>query len=316
MSSFPGKADKTSVVVCTRNRPIHLKKCLTSLLNLSPPPLEILVVNNDACGSRQTQSVATRYPHIRSIREPKPGLSVARNRGIRNAKGQIILFTDDDAQVHPHWAGQLQQNFKEPHVMAATGLVLPAELNTEAQNIFENDLEGFGRGNHPIVFDPSLFKRQNRWGFPVWEMGAGANMAFRRDVFEKVGYFDERLGAGAAGCSEDSELWYRILASGGTCRYDPTAVVYHHHRETMKALKQQMKAYMRGHVTSLFIQFHRHGHWGNLRRLFILLPRYYARLCLLGVFSGFRGRYSLLPHEIQGCFSGILFYLKNRKSRC
>ena len=58
----------------------------------------------------------------------------------------------------------------------------------------------------------------------MWKVGAGANMAFRRNVFDLVGLFDERLGAGAAGCSEDSEIWYRILANQLQIRYEPRAV--------------------------------------------------------------------------------------------
>jgi len=314
MSSEGKKGHHISVVVCTKDRPDDLRKCLASLKKLSPPPHEILLVDNNDATSDQVRLMATRFPLIRYIREQKPGLSVARNTAIRHARGQMILFTDDDVQVDPHWVGQIQRNFDDPALWAVTGLVLPSEANTEAQIIFEKNLGGFGRGLQPMDFTPSLFKKRNRWGFPAWEMGAGANMAFRRDVFEKVGYFDKRLGAGAAGCSEDSEMWYRILSNGGTCRYDPKAVVYHRHRKTMAALKRQMKAYMRGHVAALLIQFHRHRHWGNLRRLCILLPRYYARLLLMGAFHGYKGRYRLLPHEIAGCLSGIRFYLLNRKS--
>ena len=88
-------------------------------------------------------------------------------------------------------------------------------------------------------------------------------MAFRREAFERVGLFDERLGAGAAGCSEDSELWYRLLAEGHQCRYAPTAVVFHYHRTHWEELRHQTYSYMRGHVAALFFQFDRYRHWGN-----------------------------------------------------
>src|SRR5438034_287760 len=76
-------------------------------------------------------------------------------------------------------------------------------------------------------------------GVPVWRIGCGANMAFRRAAFAKVGLFDTRLGAGASGCSEDSELWYRLLATGGVCHYEPSAVVYHYHRSDWSSLRRQ-----------------------------------------------------------------------------
>ena len=189
MSFFSDRADKSTVVICTRNRPASLKKCLDSLKKLSPSPLEIILVNNDAPGSFQTSRVAAQYPFLRVIREPRPGLSVARNTGINNARGEIILFTDDDAQAHPHWAGQLQKNFENQDIMAVTGLVLPAGLNTKAQVIFENDLGGFARGNRPKIFDPALFKQIKNWGFPAWEMGGRGQHGFSPGNFYESGAF-------------------------------------------------------------------------------------------------------------------------------
>ena len=136
-------------------------------------------------------------------------------------------------------------------------------------------------------------------------------MAFRRQAFELVGHFDERLGAGASGCSEDSELWYRLLAEGWSCHYEPTAVVFHYHRSDLDSLKQQMYQYMRGHVAALLVQFAKYRHWGNLRRLFVALPRYYTRRFLSGLFQGFNFFNITLLSEVLGCFSGVKFYLQN-----
>jgi len=91
------------------------------------------------------------------------------------------------------------------------------------------------------------------YGVPVWEIGAGANMAFRKSIFDLVGYFDERLDVGASGCSGDSEFWYRILAEGWNCFYQPKAYVYHQHREEAKDLNHQLFSYMRGQVSSLLV---------------------------------------------------------------
>lgn len=300
-----------SVVVCTRNRPAQLIRCLRSLQQLSPPPSEILVIDN-APSSDATRQLVAQMPSIRYVPEPRPGLSVARNTGIHHSKGEIIAFTDDDVTVHPHWIVRLQQSFDDPKVMAVTGLVLTAELETETQVIFEKR-NSFSRGYRVITFDTHFFEQMKHLAVPVWHIGAGANMAWRRRAFELVGDFDERLGAGASGCSEDSELWYRVLAEGWFCRYEPTAVVYHCHRSDKDSLKQQMYSYMRGHAAALLIQFEKYGHWGNLRRLLLTLPRWYAKLFLSGLLKGFKPEYNTVPVEILGWLAGIKFYLENRR---
>lgn len=301
-----------SVIVCTRDRPEALKNCLRSLQALNPPPLEILVVDN-APRSDATYQLVTQMPHIRYVKEPQAGLSAARNRGIRESNGSILAFTDDDVIVHPHWTAWLQQAFHETHIMAVTGLVLPTHLETESQLVFEKGFGGFGQGYRPKIFDSLFFETMKGHGVPVWKLGAGANMAFRRSIFEQVGEFDERLGAGRSGCSEDSELWYRILAEGGCCQYQPKATVYHTHRADLASLKQQMYQYMRGHVAALLIQFERYQHWGNLRRLTIALPRYYLRRTLSRILKRNQPPAEILAAEIRGCFAGIKFYLENRQ---
>ncbi len=305
--------ESVSVVICTRNRPEQLARCLRSLQHLSLHPQEILVVDN-APSSDTTRQLVAQMPGIRYVSEPRPGLSVARNTGIRYSKGEIIAFTDDDVTVHPNWITQLQQSFHDPKVMAVTGLVLTVELETEAQLIFEKRWS-FNQGYRALTFDTQFFEQMKHSGVLVWDIGAGANMAFRRRAFELVGDFDERLGAGAAGCSEDSELWYRLLAEGWLCHYEPTAVVYHSHRSDLDSLKQQLHQYMRGHVAALLVQFAKYGHWGNLRRLFLVIPKAYAKFFFRQLLKGFKPEYSTLLAEILGLLSGVKFYLQNRSSR-
>lgn len=263
-----------SLIVCTRDRPAELTRCLTSLSKLAVDVQEIVVVDN---GSAQdtVSAVTDRFPKVRYVAEPRPGLSRARNTGLAATSCPIVAFTDDDVTVTPDWAWRLWQAFSAPEVMAATGLVLPAELETPAQVAFEQRLGGFGRGYRELTYGPEFFRRHRARGVPAWRVGAGANMALRREAIDHVGEFDVRLGAGAAGCSEDSELWYRLLAEGWTCRYNPAAVVFHHHRSDPGQLRRQAHAYLRGHVAALFVQFARYRHAGNLRRVFASLPRYY-----------------------------------------
>jgi len=305
----PSNSDlSVSLIVCTRDRPEQLKRCLQSLQQLTPAADEIIVIDNAPQDDR-TQTLIQQFAGVHYLLEPQPGLSIARNTGIQHSQGDIVVFTDDDVCVHPLWLQQLCAGFSAPEVMAVTGIVLPAELETNAQSLFELSYGYLHNGYQPITYETQFFRQHQSIGVPVWDIGAGANMAFRRDLFKQLGGFDPRLGAGAAGCSEDSEMWYRILAYGWHCRYLPTAVVYHSHRRTTEGLQQQMQAYMQGHVVALLIQFEKHRHWGNLWRLVGLLPFNYLRLLIRALRHGFQKRYSTVWSELLGYLLGPLTYL-------
>jgi GT2 family glycosyltransferase len=302
----PSREISTSVIVCTRRRPQHLKRCLASLHELNPSPTEIIVVDNrpDDPG---TLKVIEEFDGVIYLPEPAPGLSRARNRGILASRGEILAFTDDDVLVHPHWLLGVQTTLSEKTTLGMTGLVLPAELETESQVQFEFDFGGFNRGYRPINFDSTFFNCMLGRGVPVWRIGAGANMAFHRDAFDRVGLFDERLGAGASGCSEDSEFWYRMLAAGLSVKYEPRAVVWHSHRLERAAFESQMKQYMRGHVAALLVQLEKHRHLGNLRRLFLTIPyAYFRRLAGMRV----KDDWGAVFNEMIGCARGVTTYFR------
>jgi glycosyltransferase involved in cell wall biosynthesis len=307
-----GGAKSLSVIIPTRDRPEDLARVLDSLSLQSVEPDEIIVVDN-APTSDLTRRLVTRLGQIRArvryVAEPKPGLDFARNAGIRASKSEVCAFCDDDVVLHRRWCEELLAAFDGPDVMAVTGLVLPLELATEAQRAFEFGW-GFGRGYKRIDFGPAFFEETFSEGCPVWEIGAGASMAFRRTVFANIGLFDARLDAGAAGCSGDSEMWYRVLAKGWTCRYEPKVVSFHRHRREMDDLKRQIRAYLRGHVTALFVQFQRHRHWGNLRRVFAVLPKYYL-VRFLRILKKGPATDPLLKEEVIGCLEGILYFARH-----
>jgi hypothetical protein len=125
--------------------------------------------------------------------------------------------------------------------------------------------------------------------------------------------FDERLDVGQAGCSGDSEFWYRLLASGYDCRYEPSSVAFHFHRRTVEGLAKQIYSYMRGHSAALLVQYERTGVKANLKQTFKWMPLWYLgriRRKLLG-----RGiaEDRFLWREVAGYVSGILFYLRRRR---
>jgi GT2 family glycosyltransferase len=299
-----------TVVVCTRGRPASLARCLDSLARLDPAPAGVLVVDNDPRDPAVRELTATR-PGVTYVAEPRPGLDIARNTGWRNAHTPLVAYTDDDVVVHHRWLGALVGGFGSAQVVAVTGLVLPVSLDTRAQQVFERHWS-FNKGFSPRDFGPDFYAETRARGAPAWEVGAGASMAFRRDFLLRTGGFDERLDAGAAGCSGDSEMWYRVLAEGLTCRYVPSAVCFHEHRRQMPALRRQLRAYLRGHVAALLVQYERYGERGNLRRVVVTLPAYYAGLAARRLLRrGDPDRTVTLGPEVLGAFGGLAYCLRD-----
>jgi glycosyltransferase involved in cell wall biosynthesis len=301
---------ETSVVICTRDRPDALARCLASFSRQTLRPTQIIVVDNAPTDERTREVVHAAIAEY--VREDRPGLDIARNAGARAARGDIVAYTDDDVILHPRWLERLADAFDAPDIMAVTGLVLPAELETAPQRLFET-YWGFGRGYRRKDFGNAFFSADRTRGCRVWEIGAGANMAFRRKVFEVAGFFDERLDVGAAGCSGDSEYWHRVLTHGGLCRYEPSAVAYHYHRRDFPGLENQIFHYMRGHSAALLVQFERSGNIGNLRRAFVSMPYWYARRGLRRVVKGPCERDRLLGREVAGFLSGLNYYFRHRR---
>lgn len=305
-------AGPVSVIICTRDRPDELARCLDSIARSVPAPDEIIVVDNAPEGCA-TRDVLSDRPDLRYVAEPRPGLSQARNAGIAAACGQILVFTDDDVEVAQNWLTPLIAGFADPQVGCVTGLVLPAALDSPAAFAFEVDWGGLAGSFLPASFDHTLLDQQFGEAPPVWQVGAGANMALRRVLVDQIGPFDLRLGAGAAGCSEDSEFWHRALAAGWICRYQPLAVVFHHHRATVGALKRQMRAYMRGHVAALFVQFNQTRHPGNLLRVFVGLPYHFFKTGLHLLLSPTTVRRRVFLSELRGLIEGPVDWARRRR---
>jgi glycosyltransferase involved in cell wall biosynthesis len=308
--SIPGQVD-VSVVICTRNRASHLKNCLRHLQNQVSKPREIIVVDN-ASATDDTRIMCSMFDNVKYVREDRLGLDRARNRGALEATSSIIAYTDDDTIPNEYWTYRVFESFNDPEIAATTGLVMAASLTTEAEVIFEK-FWPFNRGYVSKKYDYNFFSATLEKGPPVWEIGAGANMAFRKEVFEEVGYFDERLDVGAAGCSGDSELWYRILANGKAILYDPLAVVQHVHRNSIQGLKKQLYGYMRGFTVAILIQYQRYGHRGNLLHLLRVLPPYYLSLLRKG-FPNYSFQYQTLFAEMKGIISGLFYYWRHRNT--
>ena len=232
-----------SVVICTRDRTDLLKGALEALLALDYPHREIIVIDNAPANTSTAELVAL-LP-VRYVKEERPGLDWARNRGIAEARHEIIAFTDDDVRPDRGWLRGIAAGFADPEIMAVSGLVAAAELETVAQQQFELIYGGMLQYLDSRKFNGSeLSVQELLWGS---KYGVGANMAFRRQVFEAAGNFDVALDVGTATRGGgDIEMFHRILAKGYATFYEPRALVWHLHRRSDKALSKQLQDNGRG----------------------------------------------------------------------
>ncbi|MBD0314023.1 MAG: glycosyltransferase, partial [Microcoleus sp. T3-bin5] len=226
-----------TVAVCTRDRPEDLRRCLDALMLLPDDGQEYVVIDNCPATDASSELIKN-YPKVRYVREDVPGESAARNRALREAKHEFVAFTDDDAAPDPNWLRSLLRNFRDPRVMCVTGLVMPLELETEAQEWFEC-YSPHGRGFERRVFDGAHCNP-----LIVSPVGVSASMALRKSSIDFIGLFDEALGAGTPAVGgEDCELFARILRAGYRIVYDPRALSWHRHRRTWEELQKILQGY-------------------------------------------------------------------------
>jgi len=217
--------DFISVIICTYNRCESLKDTLDSLLAQECDGSfnwEVIVVDNNS--KDKTKEVVESYMHkfggkLRYVFEKNQGLSYARNTGIKEAKGEIIAFTDDDCIVEDKWLFKIK-------------------------NIFQKDIQLDGVLGNAVWGNGSSMYRDNNV-----LRGNGLNMVFRKSLFREVGYFDINLGSGSAGCSaDDLEFVYRARKNGRNIRSIEDIIVVHKHRvnerEKLKVAYRDCKGYI------------------------------------------------------------------------
>ena len=295
-----------SVVVATRDRPDRLRECLRSLhAQRTARKVEIVVVDNHS-QSGLTPPVVVEFPGVALIDESRRGVSYARNTGFVACTGDIVATVDDDVITSPDWLERLVAPFGRQDVMAVTGLVLPFELETPAQILFE-EYGGLGRGFDRLSVGRRWFEAHRLKAAPTWELGGTANAAFRTSLFAEpdVGLMAEHLGPGMpSGVGEDTYLFYRLLKAGHSLIYEPSAYVWHCHRRTSAELRKQLFDYSKGHVAYNLTTLLNDGDGRGLVRVLVELPLAHAWRAWLR----FRGRsnypYSLLLLEIAGNLLG------------
>jgi hypothetical protein len=281
----PDPAPFISVVIPTlMSRAEELERNVAALSGLRYPAFEVIVVDNrpdavpDAPGRPDPLYARLRgYPGVSVVAQRRPGISAARNEGVRHARGGIVAFTDDDALVDPSWLAAIGRRFAaEPDTDCVTGLVLPAELETPAQVWFERSGgkldQAYNRVHYRLAGGPAW--SPGRFAvtaaatvtpaataapapparIPIYraKFGMGVNMAFRAGWLRECGGFDEALGTGTASRGgEDIAALSGLLFAGRGITFDPAVVVRHFHRRTEEECRTQMYGYGVGYTAAL-----------------------------------------------------------------
>jgi len=218
----PAMTYALSVVICTYDRYEILEQAIQVLVNsagFAKTACELLIVENTKPGHRQPITVP-KAPNIRVMVCEKTGLSHARNFGITHTTGNVIVFLDDDALVCDDWCTEIERTFVErPDVMVVGGKVIPS----------------FSVEKLPPWYDPKLagYLSCIDWGekaryLRAGEWIVGANMAFRREVFETYGLFEASLGRrGTSSLLSNEEMALLERIGIQTVYYAPTACVQH-----------------------------------------------------------------------------------------
>ena len=271
-----------SVVICTLGTDEQLPAAMRSLLDQDYPRdrYEILLVDNDP-GSGPARAVLDSLDdadsdRIRYVSQPVRGIPNARNAGIAAASCDVVAFVDDDVIADPGWLRAIAATITEsPLIDAVTGLVLPASLQTQAEQLFEVAC-GFDKGYARQVWTTDRTSQAIRelgpvgnggplFPFSVGRFGTGANMAFRAESLRRIGGFDPVMTN-----SEDIDILFRIIFGGGVVVYEPQALVRHHHGDKASATARQMHNYGVGFSAFLTKQFLHTP--GAARRILALTP--------------------------------------------
>jgi glycosyltransferase involved in cell wall biosynthesis len=275
-----------AIVVCTRNRADRLSTCLDAIARQLYPVhrWELVVVNNGSTDDTRRVLIAWMAAHrhlvVIGIDEPRPGLSAARNAGIRATQAPLIACTDDDCYPAPDWLDAIMDRFRAavPTVRGPYGAPI-----------------GYGYlGGRIDLHDPTDadITTQHR-PYPVdWSPGVaplagdihGANMAFRRAVWAEVHGFDERFGAGTPYACEDIDFVTRASLAGHWGLYCPDAVVSHHHgRKPGRDTTALHRIYARGRGAYFAKQMLTSAHGHGFARLWYWSLRVALRRGQLGM---------------------------------
>jgi cellulose synthase/poly-beta-1,6-N-acetylglucosamine synthase-like glycosyltransferase len=211
------------------------------VLALDHDSFDVLVVDNSPGDQATARAAASRG--ARCLTVPAAGLSRARNHGARAAHGDIVAFVDDDAVPHPLWLRRHEDALRDPALAATTGRVITVPADGPVARAYATvGGEDLGTTAFSISREhPRWFEMANFGG-----VGLGANMAFRRSLFESGWGFPEWLGLGAGPPGEEHYAFFTLIRDGGTVAYLPDAIVHHDAPATMADLDLRKQRILRG----------------------------------------------------------------------
>ncbi len=217
---------KVSAVICSYNRARFIIDAVESLFqqDYEKKDMEVIVVDNNSTDG--TLELLAQYQkghpdyNFRFVTEPQQGVAFSRNRCAREAKGEIVAYLDDDSKAQPGWLQFITEFFDQhPDAYSVGGKITPYFL-TGIPDWYSKYFFGlvgrFDQGNE--------IKRLTGQRYPC-----GANMAFRKIVFDEIGYFNTALGRSGKGllANEEKDIYMRILAAGKKVYYLPQVEVLH-----------------------------------------------------------------------------------------
>lgn len=210
-----------SVILPTYNRVALLRVAVEALLRQTAPAdsYEIVVVDNNSTDGTADLLASFGDPRVHAVTEPRQGLSFARNTGLTAAHGSIVALTDDDVEVAPDWIDTIVSTMAaHAEIDAVGGRVLPAWPDGKPPWLTRDHWAPLALQDHGDT--NRVFDRATPIGL------IGANVAFRRNVFDRIGMFSpvvQRVGDGV-GSTEDHELLDRLYAAGGRAMYTPRLI--------------------------------------------------------------------------------------------
>ncbi len=242
----PAPKSLSATIVVTAIKPTDdLLRVLSGCSEQTVKPVEIIVVDNRPTTSGLLEFLQDHAPcDYMYVAEAQQGLSAARNAGAAHATGDVVVFTDDDVVLDPRWLQQLLEGFDHDDIACVTGLILPLDLTAPAQQLLE-EFGGFSKGFEKKRFNlTDAVDSHPLYPFIPGRFGSGANTAIRADFLRAMGGFDQALGTGTpARGGEDLDLYLEVLARGGVINYQPSAVLWHNHRQGMDDLTHQIFNY-------------------------------------------------------------------------
>jgi glycosyltransferase involved in cell wall biosynthesis len=218
---------KLSVIVCTYNREKYIYNLLKSVAEntLSSDQFEIVLVNNNSTDNTESECERFRkdYPSVKFNYhiETSQGLSYARNRGIKESHGSVIVYVDDDALINKEYLQTYTDFFdKNPNIHAAGGPILP---------LYETEEPNWMSPYTRQLLTGKLYLGDKEREFPKNAFPGGGNAAYRKEVFDKVGLFNVDLGRKGDSLigAEEKDIFDKMTTIGLRFFYLPTAILYH-----------------------------------------------------------------------------------------